>query len=315
MTMTDSAISIESLRKSYGDTLAVDGLDLTVESGQIVGLIGPDGAGKTTTMRILCGLLHPDAGRALVLGYDSTTEATRLKPHLGYMPQRFSLYPDLTVAENLRFFADLFGVTGKDRVRRENELLEFSRLGEFRGRRAGQLSGGMKQKLALSCTLIHTPQVLILDEPTTGVDPVSRREFWKILGDLAKDGLALLVSTPYMDEAELCARVVLMHEGRTLVEGRVDELPSHFPADLYSVEGPDLKEARQRLLDVDGDAVHRFGDRLHVSVEGPVAGSQTIESIRTNLNGLSVEVSKIEPTTEDLFVELTRRSRREEVAS
>ncbi|MEZ4650215.1 MAG: ABC transporter ATP-binding protein [Candidatus Eisenbacteria bacterium] len=309
--MTGPAISIESLRKSYGDTLAVDGLDLTVHAGQIVGLIGPDGAGKTTTMRILCGLLHPDSGRAQVLGFGSATEAKRLKPHLGYMPQRFSLYPDLTVAENLRFFADLFGVTGTDRRRREDELLEFSRLAEFRARRAGQLSGGMKQKLALSCTLIHTPQVLILDEPTTGVDPVSRREFWRILGDLAREGLALLVSTPYMDEAELCARVVLMHEGRALVEGTVDELPGHFPADLYAVEGTHLKEARQRLLGLEGVAVHRFGDRLHVSVEH----GARIEQVRQRLEGLSTQLSQIEPTTEDLFVELTRSKRRVEVES
>lgn len=205
-------IEVRDLHKRYGATEAVRGLSLSVPGGTICGLIGPDGAGKTTTMRILCGLLRPDGGEASILGHDCARETRAIKDHLGYMPQRFSLYPDLTVAENLRFFADLFAVPRAERAAREVELMEFSRLAPFVGRRAGRLSGGMKQKLALCCTLIHTPQVLILDEPTTGVDPVSRREFWRILRDLAGRGLALLVSTPYMDEAGMCDAVVLMHK-------------------------------------------------------------------------------------------------------
>ena len=182
-----------------------------------------------------------------MLGRDSTRETARRREHLGYMPQRFSLYPDLTVAENLRFFADLFGVPAAERARREAELMEFSRLGPFRERRAGQLSGGMKQKLALSCTLIHTPEVLVLDEPTTGVDPVSRREFWRILRELAGRGLALLVSTPYMDEAGLCDDVVLMHEGRAIARGTPDEVAAAFPRRLLEVRGAGLPAALARL--------------------------------------------------------------------
>ena len=295
------AIEIEALRKSYGDTVAVDGIDLTVYRGEIVGLIGPDGAGKTTTMRILCGLLHPDEGRSRVLGLSSQTEARELKRHLGYMPQRFSLYPDLSVGENIRFFADMFGVGGAERKKREEELLEFSRLGEFRGRKAGQLSGGMKQKLALSCTLIHTPEVLVLDEPTTGVDPVSRQEFWRILRKLSEDGLALLVSTPYMDEADLCGRVTLMHHGKALVEGCPEGIPDRFPRTLLSIHGTDLREARGRLHGWEQLTVHRFGDRLHVAVDDEAQ----LARIRERLGGLTVEVERIRPTTEDVFVELT----------
>ncbi len=298
---TGPAIQIEKLRKSYGETLAVDNLSLQVGRGEIVGLIGPDGAGKTTSMRIVCGLLRPDEGSTRVLSFDSQREARELKHHLGYMPQRFSLYPDLSVAENLRFFADMFGVTGQARQDREARLMEFSQLGEFRSRRAGQLSGGMKQKLALSCTLIHTPEVLVLDEPTTGVDPVSRREFWRILRELAGEGLALLVSTPYMDEADLCDRVVLMHKGRVLVQGAPEKIPGVFPRKLIELTGKDLKEARSTLLGFDKLSVHRFGDRLHVVYDE----DQQLQAIRARLAQLEVTLSPTHPSTEDVFVELT----------
>jgi len=297
-----AAIEVDALEKRYGDTVAVAGLSFRVNAGEIVGLIGPDGAGKTTTMRILCGLLRPDAGTTRVVGYDSARETRGVKEHLGYMPQRFSLYPDLTVAENLQFFAELFGVVGAERRRLEDRLMEFSRLGPFRKRRAAQLSGGMKQKLALSCTLIHTPRVLILDEPTTGVDPVSRKDFWRILRDLAADGLALLVSTPYMDEATICNRVILMHRGRAIAQGTPGEVTAMFPRRLVEVRGRALRDARRRLVEA-GDldvAVNRFGDSLHVVHDAALSP----ETIAARLSDLDVTTRVIAPSIEDTFVEL-----------
>jgi ABC-2 type transport system ATP-binding protein len=295
-------IVLTDLHKSYGATAAVRGLSLTVPPGEICGLIGPDGAGKTTAMRIVCGLLRPDSGQATVLGHDCTRETQAIKVHLGYMPQRFSLYPDLTVGENLRFFADLFGVGGEDRARREAELMEFSKLGPFRSRRAGRLSGGMKQKLALSCTLIHTPEVLVLDEPTTGVDPVSRREFWRILRDLAGRGLALLVSTPYMDEAGLCDQVVLMHAGRAIARGTPAEVAASFPRRLLEVQGPDLAAAIARLQTdaVAGTDARRFGDRLHLIHDDDAQAA----AVRARLAGLDIEMRPAVAGIEDVFVAL-----------
>lgn len=304
-------IAVTDLRKRYGATEAVRGLDVVVPRGTIGGLIGPDGAGKTSTMRILCGLLRPDGGTAAIDGHDCTHDAAWIKHHLGYMPQRFSLYPDLTVAENLRFFADLFGVPRDERVRREAELMEFSQLGPFRGRRAGRLSGGMKQKLALSCTLIHTPAVLVLDEPTTGVDPVSRREFWRILRELAGRGLTLLVSTPYMDEAALCDQVILMHEGRAIAGGPPAAVAAGFPARLHEVQGPGLAAALVRLRE-DGARVQRFGDRLHITSEPDGSGDEALLAAwRRRLEGLDVAVSRVEPSIEDVFVALVERPVRE----
>jgi ABC-2 type transport system ATP-binding protein len=295
-------IVLADLHKSYGTTLAVQGLSLVVPAGRICGLIGPDGAGKTTAMRIVCGLLRPDRGTATVLGRDCTRETQAIKDHLGYMPQRFSLYPDLTVAENLRFFADLFAVGRDDRVRREAELMEFSKLGPFRDRRAGRLSGGMKQKLALSCTLIHTPEVLVLDEPTTGVDPVSRREFWRILRDLAGRGLALLVSTPYMDEAALCDEVVLMHAGRAVARGTPAEVAASFPRRLLEVRGPGLAAAIKRLQAdaVPGTDARRFGDRLHLIHDDDAQAA----AVRARLADLDVVVEPAVAGIEDVFVAL-----------
>ncbi len=295
-------IVLDDLRKNYGATAALQGLSLTVPTGRICGLIGPDGAGKTSAMRIVCGLLRPDGGRATVLGHNCTREAQTIKPHLGYMPQRFSLYPDLTVAENLRFFADLFVVGGRERDRREAELMDFSKLGPFRDRRAGRLSGGMKQKLALCCTLIHTPEVLILDEPTTGVDPVSRREFWRILRELADRGLALLVSTPYMDEAALCDEVVLVHAGRAIARGTPGEVAASFPRRLLEVRGPDLATAIARLRDdgVPGTDARRFGDRLHLVHDDDAQAA----AARARLGGLDVEVVPVTAGIEDVFVAL-----------
>jgi drug efflux transport system ATP-binding protein len=310
--VSDVAIALDGLRKGYGATEAVRGLSLEVPRGTICGLIGPDGAGKTTTMRVLCGLLRPDAGTARVLGRDCTRDARWIKAHLGYMPQRFSLYPDLTVAENLRFFADLFAVPRSERARRDAELMEFSRLGPFRTRRAGRLSGGMKQKLALSCTLIHTPQVLILDEPTTGVDPVSRREFWRILRDLAGQGLALLVSTPYMDEADLCDGVVLLHAGTAIAAGPPRDVAASFPRHLLEITGGDLADAVKRLRDasIAGITVQRFGDRLHLVHDDDAQARGAAAA----LAGRGFTIRPATPGIEDVFVELMGRADREKAA-
>ncbi len=302
----EGAIVLEDLHKAFGARPAVRGLSLTVPRGGICGLIGPDGAGKTTAMRVLCGLLAPDRGRARVLGRDCATDAREVKRHLGYMPQRFGLYPDLTVGENLRFFADLYAVPPAERAAKERELMAFSRLEPFRGRRAGRLSGGMKQKLALSCTLIHTPSVLILDEPTTGVDPVSRREFWRILRRLAGDGLALLVSTPYMDEAALCDEIVLMHGGAAISRGTPAAVAASFPRRLLALTAPDLAAAGERLrrAGIAGLEVRRFGDRLHLVHDDRAQAAAAAAA----LEGTGAALVPAAAGIEDVFVEMMARA-------
>jgi ABC-2 type transport system ATP-binding protein len=212
----ESIIELHGLTRRFGEIVAVDHLDLLVAPGEIFGLVGPDGSGKTTTLRMLCGLLDPSEGSARVAGYDVALEPQSLKDRIGYMSQRFGLYQDLTVLENMIFYADLFGVSGSLRASLMAQLLRMTRMEPFRKRRAGRLSGGMKQKLALMCTLLHRPQVLLLDEPTNGVDPVSRRDFWAILYQLLKEGITIVMSTAYLDEAERCNRVGLMYHGKLI---------------------------------------------------------------------------------------------------
>jgi ABC-2 type transport system ATP-binding protein len=209
-------IETRELTRRFGPIVAVDHLNLSVPRGEIFGLVGPDGAGKTTTLRMLCGLLDPTEGSARVAGFDVAHESQSVKDQIGYMAQRFGLYGDLTVQENMNFYADLFGIMGAERQRLTVDLLRMTRMEEFRGRQAGRLSGGMKQKLALMCTLLHHPQILFLDEPTNGVDPVSRRDFWAILYQLLKDGITIFMTTAYLDEAERCNRVGLMHKGKLI---------------------------------------------------------------------------------------------------
>ena len=209
-------IEARGLTRCFGAITAVDHLDLTVAPGEIFGLVGPDGAGKTTTLRMLCGLIDPSEGSARVAGHDAARESQAVKDRIGYMAQRFGLYGDLTVEENMVFYADLFGIIGADRARLNAELLRMTRMEPFQQRQAGRLSGGMKQKLALMCTLLHRPKILFLDEPTNGVDPVSRRDFWAILYELLKDGITIFMTTAYLDEAERCNRVGLMHKGRLI---------------------------------------------------------------------------------------------------
>lgn len=297
------AVRTRGLRKQFGSLVAVQDLDLEVRRGEIYGLVGPDGAGKTTTIRMLCGVLEASAGEAEVAGFDVRRRPEEVKRRLGYMSQRFSLYGDLTVAENLLFFARLYHVPREERLRRERELLEFSRLGPFRSRLAQDLSGGMKQKLALACTLLHTPEVLFLDEPTTGVDPVSRRDFWRLLYSLLREGVTLFISTPYMDEAERCNRVAFMQQGRLLVSDSPDALKARMRGELFEIIVAPQRRAKETLAarpEVSG--VQVFGDRLHAWTH---EGSGGEPALRTALSGLSLtSLRRIEPGLEDVFVSL-----------
>src|SRR5215207_64953 len=301
------AIETISLARSFGAVRAVDGLDLRVPAGRIYGLVGPDGAGKTTTLRILCGALLPDGGQAQVTGVDVIRDPEEVRRHLGYMPQRFSLYGDLTVGENIRFFADVYRVPRAEQGALITRLLDFSRLGPFQNRRADALSGGMKQKLALACTLIHRPRVLLLDEPTTGVDPVARREFWDILRDAVnQDGMTVLVSTPYMDEADRCHTVGFMRDGALMATGSPRELQALVSGVVLEVQATPYHEAQVLLRNIPGvREVQVFGDRLHI-----VADTALPEDVlRRQLDGSGVtlgSVRQMQPTMEDVFMYLQR---------
>ena len=297
------AIVVSALEKRFGDLRAVDGLSFDVQPGEIFGLVGPDGAGKTTTLRMLAGVLAPEGGAAQVAGFDITRDPEGAKHHLSYMPQRFGLYEDLTVAENIRFYADLFGVRRAQRQRRSDELLAAAGLGEFRKRLAGRLSGGMKQKLGLVCALIHTPRVVLLDEPTNGVDPVSRRDFWAILYSLAGQGVAILTSTSYLDEAERCHRVGLMHRGRLLFCDAPQELKKKFPGVVLALRSPDLAGVMEALAGAPGvRRVVLVGDRVHAFADG---APERPAQVRERLEAAGVPLESVEPVTpsiEDLFV-------------
>ena len=259
-------IRVQGASKAFGPVQAYRDISLEVARGQMFGIIGPDGAGKTTLIRSLVSLLHPDAGTIEVLGHSTSTQARAIRSQVGYMPQRFSLYQDLSVQQNLHFFAGLFGIPRSQREERLRELYRFSRLETFRHRRAGALSGGMKQKLALSCNLIHRPSLLILDEPTFGVDPVSREEFWQLLAQIRTEGATIVCSTPYMDEAERFDRLVFLHQGRLVASGSPDEVRATYPYPLYRVTGGKLRQLHGWMARQDGVvAVQLFGGELHVA--------------------------------------------------
>ncbi len=295
----------EGLSKSFGPVMAVRKVDLAVSRGEIFGLVGPDGAGKTTIMRMLAGVLRPDEGRIVVDGVDVGANAEGAKLHLSYMPQRFGLYEDLTVAENIFFYGELFSVQRGERIARSKELLEAAGLLPFRRRLAGQLSGGMKQKLGLVCALIHTPRVLLLDEPTTGVDPVSRRDFWAILYNLRETGVTILLSTAYMDEAERCSRLALLHHGEVRQCDTPARIKQAMPGALLAIVSPDPRSLREIISGQPGVlGVLLMGDRLHVRVDDP---GRRISELRTLLAGYGVaeaDIQAAEPGIEDVFVAL-----------
>lgn len=297
-------IRAEELTRAYGDVTAVDGVSVEVPAGEIFGLLGPDGAGKTTLFRMLCGVLEPTAGTARIAGLDARAHPDEVKAQIGYMPQAFALYRDLTVEENLRFAAEVFAVPRDAVAPRLERLLAFSQLTPFRRRLAEYLSGGMRQKLALAATLIHEPDVLLLDEPTTGVDPVSRREFWQILGALHEMGKTIVVATPYMDEAERCGRLALMHRGRILTVESPRGLKTRMEGILLDVVASPRRAALAALEHLPG-VLHRnlFGDRLHLVVRDGAA----VDAVRQTLGGAGVTVESItviEPSLEDVFVSM-----------
>ncbi|MCX6133807.1 MAG: ABC transporter ATP-binding protein [Ignavibacteriales bacterium] len=298
-----SAIELRSVSKSFGIHRAVDSVSMRIEKGEMYALVGPDGSGKTTTIRMLCGILPPDEGELYVCGYDVRKQPGQVKDRIGYLSQKFSLYGDLTVDENIEFFAEIHGVR-EYRTRRE-ELLEFTRLVPFRSRFAENLSGGMKQKLALACTLIHTPEVIFLDEPTAGVDPVSRRDFWKILSNLLKTGITILMTTPYLDEAERCSRVAMMNAGRVLVADTPQNLKSTMKGTIVELVCDDIRKASSVLKSGQlAMEVQAFGDRLNVVVEDEKKGMRRIlEALKKH----SVEVADhrvIAPSLENVFISL-----------
>ena len=298
---------MQGLTKRFGTVAAVENLNLEVGQGEAFALVGPDSAGKSTTMRLLVGIMDPDEGRAEVLGFDTVKESERLKEHIGYMPQRFGLYDDLTVLENLVFYAEIFQVPKAELQARIPELLGFSNLTPFQSRLAANLSGGMRQKLGLACALIHRPRVLFLDEPTFGVDPLSRREFWQILYQLLGTGMTIFLTTAYMDEAERAGRVGLMHKGRLLVADTLNNLKAGFQGELLEVRGDDLRAAKKVLA---GNPLARhvlaMGDRLMITVEDRAAALGPVQK-SLEAGGLpGATVALAEPGLEDVFVQIIR---------
>jgi ABC-2 type transport system ATP-binding protein len=306
-------IKTENLTKHFGHIVAVDNLQLEVKKGEIFGLVGPDGAGKTTTMRMLAAIMDPTAGSAAIAGFDLRKQAEEIKKHIGYMAQQFALYGDLSVLENIVFFADVYGVRGQVRRERIERLLNFARLTEFTHRRAGQLSGGMKKKLGLACALIHAPAILYLDEPTTGVDPVSRREFWDILAGLHSDQTTILVNTPYMDEAERCSRVGLMYQGRLVERGTPNEIKALIRGELVEFK-PEadhlhgvglLRRANQVLAQQPGVLeIQTYGDLMHVFVDNIAQRRSQIKAALAVERISMVNFRQTAPRMEEAFISL-----------
>jgi ABC-2 type transport system ATP-binding protein len=305
----EGIIRTRDLTRRFDALTAVDHLNLEIARGEIFGLVGPDGAGKTTTLRVLCGLLDPSEGQAWVAGHDVAKDTQAVKDSIGYMAQRFGLYVDLTVDENMEFYADLFGVSAAERRRVLPDLLRMTRMEPFRGRQAGKLSGGMKQKLGLMCTLLHRPEILLLDEPSNGVDPVSRRDFWAILYQLVKDGITVLVTTAYLDEAERCNRVGLMYNGR-LIQCEAPEAARHqIPEECYQVEAPDPRAAREVLLQSEGVlCVEPSGATLHLFLKPERTSAEDLRrQLERSGRGPAV-FQRILPSLEDVFIALVRKA-------
>lgn len=301
------SLECQGLVRAYGSKTAVDGLSLRVAPGEIYALVGPDGAGKTTTMRMLCGALRPDHGRVVVAGFDLATQVEEARARIGYLPQRFSLYGDLTVEENLRFFAEVRGVASDVWQRRADEVLDFVGMAEFAGRRAEALSGGMRQKLGLAAALVHRPPILLLDEPTGGVDPVTRQSFWALLLSLLREGTAVLLTTPYLDEAARCSRVGFMDRGRLFLEGPPTAITRRLQGRLLEVAGqPRRLVERVAREDPAVESVQPFGDRVHVRVaSGAAEGVQERLGPAASRAGASgVRIRPISAGLEDVFLEM-----------
>ena len=297
------AIRTQGLTQTFGDNTAVNNLTLTLKEGEVFGLVGPDGAGKTTVMRLLAGLMPPTAGDAWVYGCHTVKDAEQLRHHISYMPQRFGLYLDLTVQENIDFYADLYNVSRQTRKEKIPELLAFSNMTEFRDRQARNLSGGMKQKLALACALVHTPKVLLLDEPTNGVDPLSRRDFWRILYRLLEEKVTIFVSTAYLDEAERCARIGLLHRGRMILSGTPDEVKEHMRGALVEIRCSDPRGVLSSLVAAMVPvSAGLFGAKIHLVLDGDAA--QALSAVKDKLADLGVqaETEIVLPSLEDVFI-------------
>jgi len=298
-----SAIQFDNVVKRYGKVEALRDVSFSVNRGEMFGLIGPDGAGKTTAIRAICGLMHIDAGSIRILGQDPVKQHRQVTGSVGYLSQRFSLYGDLSIDENIAFFAEIHGVS--DYHARRDRLLEMTQLTRFRDRLADQLSGGMKQKLALACTLVHEPQVIVLDEPTTGVDPVSRREFWKLLSQFLAQGITILMSTPYLDEAERCSRIVLLHEGKVLALDQPAHLRANLSGTLFEVIVASPREALDTLAGQrDIASAQVFGDRLHVWIDRSDRDA-AMRSVTAAINAAGLTPSSLRPivpSLEDVFI-------------
>jgi len=305
--MAEPIIEVRALTKDFEGIKAVDNLDLTIHRGEMVGIVGPDGAGKTTTLRMLCGVIEPTSGSVRILGYNLPADLNKLKKHIGYLSQRFSLYGDLSIDENIEFFAEIHGV--RDYKARREELLSFTRLAPFRSRIAEKLSGGMKQKLALACALSHTPQLLLLDEPTTGVDPVSRRDFWKILSTLRAEGITIVMTTPYLDEAERCSRVGLMDKGRIMVMDEPHALKALMKGTVNEIVCGEVRRALAVVKAMPEVAeAQAFGDRLNIVVRDQ---ERDVPRIRTLLREKGIEIAQwrpVPPSLENVFISLVRQS-------
>jgi ABC-2 type transport system ATP-binding protein len=310
--VAELAVETIGLNKTFGSLEAVRSLNLSVVRGEMYALVGPDGAGKTTIIRMLCGILKPTSGRARVLEFDLEEEAEDLKFHIGYLSQKFSLYGDLTIDENIEFFAEIHRVSGFRK--RRDELLEFTRLTPFRNRQADKLSGGMRQKLALVCTLIHTPRILFLDEPTTGVDPVSRRDFWKILSNLLRSGITIVMTTPYMDEAERCSRIGFISEGRLLAAGPPADIKKLMDGTVIEIVCPEIQKAfsvlRKKPVALE---IQIFGDRLNIVVRDPETEIPAIESELMKAGISIVQQRVLAPSLENVFISVVQRARAEAV--
>jgi ABC-2 type transport system ATP-binding protein len=302
-----SALELNGVTKSYGDVVAVRNLSLSVKEGEMFGLIGPDGAGKTTTIRLICGLLGTNAGSVRVFGHDPVRDHRKITQSVGYLSQRFSLYGDLSIDENIEFFAEIHGLSMRDtsvRERRER-LLDLTQLKSFRSRLADRLSGGMKQKLALACTLVHRPKAILLDEPTTGVDPVSRREFWKLLSEFLTQGITILMATPYLDEAERCSRVALLHQGGLVALETPERLRAGLAGTVMEVIANDRDRAMAFLRGLEGaEDVQMFGERVHVRVR-PGSPLSHVDRLANEVRGAGIDtesVRQVPPSLEDVFI-------------